>query len=393
MLKRIVCMLFTLVILSVVLASCHGTSAIDKYLVVAIVIPDQRDTWDEVIEGAARAIKQYTGKHAGMQVQLKLYKCDYPRDIDDRFEDALTEEVDGICIAMPTCLYEYAGDPSEPSVTTEYDSDLEAIYSISEMINKATDDGIPVITIGNDQYLCSGDPGSPHYWSQNMAAPSRLCFVGSDNTIFGRRLAEKAMELQNSSAKLFVLRGWLKNTEQWYRYQGMKEVLEDECFIDGTSVERHQFPYENHGVFWSGEVISHSADPNNIGKSYLERGCMCESALEYGITKLHEDFNTVISTWVGGNAAANVFRGLGWDDADTNLEHVLILSEYSIDTITAIKERFATCALIEDRESWGEEGVKILLATLESGEKPESEFFETESYWIDYLAVYDWSTD
>lgn len=380
-------------IISAFFTSCGKEDVNRGPIHIVFIYPDTRDEWDLVTEGAERTVQSYLENDDKSEISIKYIKCEYPSDLDDVFSGAVSDGCDGICIAMPTCLFDYPGDISDPTVQAGYDSDNEAIHSVSIMVSDAMENGIPVITIGNDQYLSSGDPSSPHYWYNNMASPSRLCFVGSDNIAFGRRLAEKAMELQGGSPKLYVQWGWLKNTEQWYRYQGIHEVLGEECFIDGMSVGCHQFPYDMHGVFWSGEAIGHGDDPDDIKTINIERACMCEHSLEYDITVLHLDFNTVITTWAGGNSAANVFRGLGWNDADTNKEHVLVLSECSSETIKEIKERFATCALIEDREAWGAKGAETLINTIKSSIKPDSDFIETPVYWLDYSAVYDWSME
>ena len=379
-------------IISTLLSSCDREAEKRGPIHIVFIYPDTRDEWDLVTEGAERTLQSYLENDNKAEIVIEYLKCEYPGDLDDLFSSAVSDGCDGICIAMPTCLFAYSVSPDETSVQALMDN--EAIYIVSELISDAVDAGIPVITIGNDQYLVSDYPGSSQYWNRdmfNMVAPSRLCFVGSDNIAFGRRLAEKAMELQGGSPKLYTQTGWHKNTEQWYRLQGMKEVLEKECFITGTSIGGHQFPYDKHGVYWSGEVKTHGDDINDIWMTYYELACTCESDLEYAITVLHEDFNTMISTWAGGNALANVFRGLGWNDADTNKEHALILSEYSSETITAIKERFATCALIEDREAWGEKGVETIISIIESDTLPDSDLIETPVYWIDYSAVYDWS--
>lgn len=380
-------------IISALLSSCEKEDADRGPIQIVFIYPDTRDEWDLVTEGAERTVQSYLENDNKSEIVIKYIKCEYPSDMDEVFSGAVSDGCDGICIAMPTCLFDYPGDRCDPAVQARYDSDKEAIHSVSVMIKDAIEDGLPVITIGNDQYLSSGDPSSPHYWYNYMASPSRLCFVGSDNIAFGRRLAEKAIELQGGYPKLYVQWGGPKNTEQWYRNQGMHEVLGEECFIDGLSVEGHPFPYDIHGVYWSGEGIGHGDDPNDIKTIYMERACLCEQFLEYDITVLHEDFNTVITTWAGGNSAANVFRNHGWNDADTNREHVLILSEYSRETIKAVKERFATCALIEDRETWGAKGAETLINTIKSGVKPDSDFIETPVYWIDYSAVYDWSME
>jgi hypothetical protein len=101
-------------IVSFIFTSC-GREDVDRDPIhIVFIYPDTRDEWDLVTEGAERTIQSYLENDDKSETSIKYIKCEYPSDMDEVFSGAVSDGCDGICIAMPTCLFDYPGDMIDP---------------------------------------------------------------------------------------------------------------------------------------------------------------------------------------------------------------------------------------------------------------------------------------
>ena len=389
---------FIVLALLFVLPSCSEDKNKDTYHFVYL-FPDQLLEWDMVTKGAQDALDSFGQEHPHTIVNVDYIKADSATEQCNNLESFTCSATDGICIALPYCPQVYAGDdPSE--LDAKWKADERSFSLISKLIKQNIENDTPVLTFGTDQYLSSDDPRSPYYWGQSMESPSRICFIGSDNIEFGRRIAEKAVETHNGAAKFYYNWGWRHNTEQLYRRTGLEEVIEENSTNGSVTICRlgnsdgHHYPIDEHGVFFTGTLPeAQSGAGEEKSTETHEMSCFCEQNFKDDIRIYENELNTFISLWRGGNFISDYFRERGWNDADTNNNHLIILSEDSPNVIRAVKEHFATYTLIEDRYAWGYETAKMLLLMTIENVFPEEDHLYTPVYWIDYSSVFDYYAD
>lgn len=382
------------------LVSCKENKIEEKksHYSVVFLYPDTQGDWAETSAGAMKAAEDFKIQNNGISIDFSFCTAEGAIDQSEKLTYYLNAGIDGICIAMPNMqlCYPYDNDDQEKEAVAKYNDYETAICSLAGLIKNCVESGIAVVTIGSDQYQFSQDPQSQDYWgfgtSVFMEQPSRLCFVGSDNFALGRRIADIAIEAQDGYTKIYGLGGWLRSQEQRLRRQGIKEVISENVergaeLVDGNwGQDSHFYPFDVHLSICdeqTGAVI--------IGKS-----CLCEEFLKQSIGLMEKErieINTYIGLWKGSNAISNVFKEIGWNDADTNLDHFSILCGESKDVIAAVKEHYATCAFIEDRYEWGYQAAKTLIDIVSEGSMPETDHLYTPFYIIDLSNIYDFYSD
>lgn len=361
----------------------------------AFIYYDSMDNWEDIDRGTQKATDEFCKLHSDVLIKLISVTAESVIDQEEKLNECLLEKYDGIVIMMPDMVatYPVMSEEQWAEADEKRKADIISLATLSKIIKGAFDSGVPVLTIGNDQYCYSASPSNADYWGDDiyMEQPSRMCFIGSDNYSLGRSVAEKAIELQNGNAKIYLFGGWRHSTEQLYRRQGVKEVVSEnaeagnELVAGSISQDSHLYPFDEHVLALNDEGVM------DIGQS-----CLCEDFLRQEINLVERgrvQLNTYIGLWEGSNAISNVFREKGWDDADTNKEHLSILCGESPETITALKEHFATCIFLEDRYEWGFQAAKTLIEIVCQGKMPESDHIYTPSYIVDLSEVYDYYPD
>lgn len=387
-----------------IVCEIHDGEEIDKnqYRFV-FIYPDSSEDWTIVNDGIDKYVTEFRVNN-DVNIDCFFFVTENPTDQSATLMEWINSEADGICVAMPSMQVTYPIENVDKWEETikKYRVDWEAYESLSKLIKNGIELGKTILTVGNDQFFYSNDPGSQYYWGDDiyMEQPSRLCFVGSDNFSLGRAIAEKAVNAQGGNAKIYRFGGWRFSTEQIYRRNGVISIVSENAergaeFVDGNwAPDGHPYPFDSHGVFFVGKK---RGDPHGTGE-YIdwEQSCVCEryiresvNLFECGLIQL----NTYIGLWKGSNAISNVFREKGWDDADTNKEHFSILCGESPEVITALKDHFATCIFLEDRYEWGYQAAKTLIEIACQGKMPESDHIYTPSYIVDLSEVYDYYPD
>ena len=221
--RRIISVIGILVIVALMCCSCQDVPKEEpekeqKEYKVVIIYPDPMDMWDDVTSGAEEARAEILNTYPGVSLDVKVFRSE-DATMRSFYEIFCREEAngtDGFCLVMPRDLTwdEEIGD-SGWSYWIEMNNEIETFVG----------QGGHVVTLGIDQV----DPSrfevdaKLHYF----AAPSRECFVGSDNTLFGRKQAEKAIEIQGSNTKLVFRCG---------AYDNPVNILRRTCTSDQKTV-------------------------------------------------------------------------------------------------------------------------------------------------------------
>ena len=384
------------------LVACLDFSKRDenKQIEFVFLYPDAFEDWRDVTMGMEKAIYDYNSVNKAF-VNISTCIADGVIDQNDKLIEILSSEVDGICIVMPNMALSHPVEVDDYDyVINEKKEEEEAFAELSEYIKNGIDSGIPILTIGNDQFPYNPDPNSIYHFGTYMEQPTRLCFIGSDNYILGRRIGEKVIEEQNGNARIYLFGGWRYNVGQLDRYQGVKDAVSENadfgaCIVDGIRmIENHQYPLDSHGVYYVGKKRE---GPYRTG-DYIdwEQSCICERNLKESISLVERgniQINTYIGLWKGSNAISNVFRERGWNDTDINKNHLSILCGESNEVINAVKDHYATCAFIEDRYEWGYQAAKTLIDIVCEGVIPETDHIYTPFYILDLSNIYDFYSD
>ena len=382
-----------LVLISTVSCSKEGTNDAFSFV---YLFPDELAEWELVQSGAEEAINDFVQQNKQISVDVDFFTADCATVLCNNLTNTSVTAANGICIAMPYFPKSYA---EESAVAAEKQkSDYRSLFYISNLIKEITNNGVPVITIGNDQYLCSNDLNDPYSWGEYMEPPSRSCFVGSDNIAFGRRIAEKAIDMQGGAAQIYYNWGWLRSTEQINRCIGLNDVV-SEKIGDGTKIicscgglSSHPYPIDEHGVYFTGiQTVYYPDDGDTEPRTEeYDMNCFCDILFEDDMRVNGNEINSFISLWRGGNFISDYFREKGLGDTASNIDHLVLLSEDSPYVLKAVKEKYATLTLIEDRYEWGYQSAKLLLEYAVKNKMPESDSVYTPVYWVDYESVWDY---
>ena len=391
--RRIISVIGILAIVALMCCSCQNvpkeeTEKEQKEYKVVIIYPDPMDMWDDITTGAEKARAEILNTYPGVSLDVEVFRSE-DATMRSFYEIFCREEAngtDGFCLVMPRDLTwdEEIGD-SGWSYWIEMNNEIETFVG----------QGGHVVTLGIDQV----DPSrfevdaKLHYF----AAPSRECFVGSDNTLFGRKQAEKAIEIQGSNLKLIFRCGAYDNPVNILRRSGILEVMEENKgsgaeLVEGYNVSDfygHQYPWNEHPYIGSenGTGYDPKLQPRQHGPEVDDDIQMFED--EWSYLNDRGLVNTVIGVSFDRNYICEVWKGRGWYDADTNKDHIAILAEDSPDVIEAVKERLVTCTLTEDRYQWGYQGLSLMFDIIHNGTVPESDNIYTPTYMIDLSNVYD----
>ena len=397
--------ILVIICMIIILASCAKDDKVDKkdkYRFV-FIFPDPSTKWTEVRAGAEMIANDFNQGENDTTIELVFCTADGPVDESEKLDMFLESGCDGICIAMPEMAIQYPiefdyenmvelwGKAKDESIADE-----NALTDLSILIKNGIDAGVTIITVGNDQLLYDPDFNSPYHWGFYIEQMSRLCFVGSDNVTLGRRIAEKAIETQAGNAKIYGNGGWWMSTERIYRSQGLKEVVSENAeygaeMVDGLSMAGHQYPFDTHGVYYSGKARG-IQNGEEIFYDW-DQTCFCEQLLDQDISLMEEgriELNSYIGLWKGSNAISNVFRERGWNDADSNTDHFSILCGETSDVITAVKDHYATCAFIEDTFEWGKQAATALIDIACNGNMPKTDHIYTPFFIVDLSDVYNY---
>jgi len=258
--------------------------------------------WDEVTVGAEAMAKELEEKYG---VEIEIYATAATDGTTagqvQVLENCVNQGYDGICIA-----------PVDPEACTP-------------VIDRAIEQGIYVITIDTDA------PNS-----------KRLAFVGTDNVEFGRKLAEKAVELTGGEGKVVILNGMPTQLGMVQRLQGIREVLA-----------------ENPGMVEL-DCQSHNGD-FAAGMSIVEN-----------MVAANSEFTVLLYLDAGGENAVNVWASKGWTCNDKHA----VLSDNMENVLNAVRDGTADATVVQRQYNWGYYGTEVLYNAI-NGTKPESDFVNT----------------
>ena len=214
---------------------------------------------------------------------------------------------------------------------------------ITSAINKAVDAGMFVLTMETD---C---PDS-----------KRAAFIGTHNERFGRKLAQFAVDWVDGGPKVIVLHGTISQLGMIQRLKGVVDVIS-----------------ENSGK--GAELLDYQSPVNtNQAQAIVESMMLSNPA-----------WNSVICTGSNGSAVSAVFEENGWNDAATSHSRCSILSDDSAQVINAIKDRFATCTLVQKQWQWTYYGVDFMFKKIALEQDPSTDFYETSTFYVTLDNVYD----
>ena len=211
-------------------------------------------------------------------------------------------------------------------------------------LNQAVDAGIFVLCMDTD---C---PDS-----------KRAAFVGTHNENFGRKLAEKAVEFTGGNAKVILNHGAIAQLGMIQRLKGIQDVL-NENKATGSELLDYQSTVEG--------------GPDGQA--------LCEQMMLANPT-----WNTGMCDSAGGNVVAAVWEENGWFDADTNPAHTSVLSDDTPTVINAVKDKLATATLVQKQANWAYYGVDMMFNKLALGKDPDTDFFETPTFYVTLENVFD----
>ena len=243
----------------------------------AIVFPMVHTSFDPMVHDA-----EVYAEASGWQVIV-----DAPEASDILGQQAIMEElikrpVDGIAIG-----------PADPATMTAY-------------INRAIDQGIPVICLGTDA------PDS-----------RRLAYIGIDNYQAGRSMGDVIGRSLAGEGKVLLLSGISGQLSLLERIQGVKDYLA-----------------ENHPDIVIADEQNNEGDP--------------QMAIEMteAMIKKHPDFNALVCVeTIGGSAAVAVWKAKGWQN---DPEKIILAYNDTPGNLQGLRDGFIKTIVAQLRSSWAQ---------------------------------------
>ncbi|WP_079710699.1 sugar-binding protein [Paraliobacillus ryukyuensis] len=173
-----------------ILKADTNNSPIPRYHFALIGEELEHDYWELVGQGAKDTEEEYE-----IAIEYEGPRRSNPEEQRKLLDMAIKSKVDGIIVQAVN-------------------------NSFLPLINKAVDQGIPVITIDTD-----------------AAKSKRFTYIGTDNYEAGRLAGEELIEQTNGSATVGIVTGSFDNAHHQLRVQGFQDVIEQKSDISIVAIE------------------------------------------------------------------------------------------------------------------------------------------------------------